>query len=122
MKTRLGALLLCCAVILFSCKKEIATKKTGTTTSKVRGLGAKLLDKSEYEKLIKSDRPNAKVTDINCSAVDMTTQFPPVGDQGLQGSCTGWAVGYYLKSFYEGQEHGWPLNVANHQFSPQIPL
>lgn len=120
MKTPLGTLLLCFAVALFSCKKEIATKKTDSTTPNVHGLGAKLLDKTEYEKLIKSDRPNAKVADINCSAVDMTNQFPPVGDQGLQGSCTGWAVGYYLKSFYEGQEHAWPLNVANHQFSPQF--
>jgi C1A family cysteine protease len=52
------------------------------------------------------------------ASVDLTSQMPPVGDQGWQGSCVAWATGYYYKSFHEGVQHGWDLTDANHQFSP----
>ncbi len=38
--------------------------------------------------------------------------FPPIGNQGSQGSCTTWAVGYYLKTFQEAKEHAWNLSGA----------
>ena len=33
--------------------------------------------------------------------VDLSANMPPVGDQGTQGSCVAWAVGYALKSYQE---------------------
>ncbi|NLE54588.1 MAG: C1 family peptidase, partial [Lentisphaerae bacterium] len=51
-------------------------------------------------------------------AADNSAGLPPVGDQGAQGSCVSWAVGYYLKSYQEGREHGWDLGDPAHQFSP----
>ncbi|MBU1651612.1 C1 family peptidase, partial [bacterium] len=39
--------------------------------------------------------------------VDLSPNFPPVGNQGGQGSCTAWAVAYYYKSYQEWQEYGW---------------
>src|SRR3972149_399511 len=46
--------------------------------------------------------------------VDQSTKpwFPPIGNQGSQGSCVAWAVGYYVKTFQEAQEHGWDLSGA----------
>ena len=46
--------------------------------------------------------------------VDHTTTlwFPPIGSQGGEGSCTTWAVGYYMKTFQEAKEHGWDLSGA----------
>jgi hypothetical protein len=38
--------------------------------------------------------------------------FPPIGDQGSENSCVGWAVGYYVKTFQEAKEHGWDLSGA----------
>ena len=32
--------------------------------------------------------------------VDLSDRFPPVGNQGDQGSCTAWAVGYAARSYY----------------------
>ncbi|MDE0390692.1 MAG: DUF4384 domain-containing protein [Rhodospirillales bacterium] len=32
--------------------------------------------------------------------VDLRHRFPPAGDQGGQGSCTAWAVGYAARSYY----------------------
>lgn len=52
------------------------------------------------------------------TAVDNSGGLPPVGDQGRQGSCVAWAVGYYAKTYQEGREHGWDLTLDTHQFSP----
>lgn len=52
------------------------------------------------------------------SFVDMTQDFPYPGDQGSQGSCTAWAVGYAMKSYEEKIEHNWNINQTTHQFSP----
>ncbi|MCJ7634691.1 hypothetical protein MUP77_20160, partial [Candidatus Bathyarchaeota archaeon] len=45
------------------------------------------------------------------ASVDHTAEpwFPPIGNQYQQGSCTAWAVGYYMKTFQEAREHGWDL-------------
>ena len=36
--------------------------------------------------------------------VDLSSRFPRPGDQGQQGSCTAWATGYALRSYYEGRQ------------------
>jgi len=51
-------------------------------------------------------------------SVDLSGQMPPVGDQGQQGSCAAWAIGYYQKTHYEWIEHHWNDSTTNHQFSP----
>ncbi|MCK5022338.1 MAG: C1 family peptidase, partial [Candidatus Pacebacteria bacterium] len=38
--------------------------------------------------------------------------FPPIGNQGSEGSCVAWAVGYYVKTFQEAKEHAWNLSMA----------
>jgi hypothetical protein len=57
------------------------------------------------------------------SAVDLSADLPPPGDQGRQNSCVGWAVAYALKSFLERREENWSLVNAGqpdlmHLFSP----
>lgn len=39
-------------------------------------------------------------------AVDMELVLPPAGDQGKQGSCVSWALGYNLISYYERSHAG----------------
>ena len=51
------------------------------------------------------------------SSGDLSSQMPPVGDQGQQGSCTAWAVGYYQKTHYEWREYHWNDTLTSHQFS-----
>ncbi|HTW92853.1 MAG TPA: CARDB domain-containing protein [bacterium] len=48
---------------------------------------------------------------------DISSQMPPVGDQGQQGSCTAWAVGYYQKTHYEWREYHWNDSTTSHEFS-----
>ena len=60
--------------------------------------------------------PDAVQTDALIS-VNMTG-IPPVGDQGSQGSCVGWAMGYYHKTHTEWLEHGWNVGNTAYQMSP----
>jgi len=49
---------------------------------------------------------------------DLSSQMPPVGNQGSQGSCVGWAMGYYHKTHTEWIEHGWDIKLPQNQCSP----
>jgi C1A family cysteine protease len=57
------------------------------------------------------------------SSVDQskTPYFPPVGNQGKQGSCVAWSFGYYTKTFQEAQEHSWDLSAAKWQNQAPTP-
>ncbi len=48
-----------------------------------------------------------------------TEWFPPIGNQGAEGSCTCWATTYYTKTFQEAHEHGWAL-TPDTIFSPDF--
>jgi hypothetical protein len=39
--------------------------------------------------------------------LDLEPYFPPVGNQGAQGSCTAWATGYYNNGYLQAKIHGW---------------
>ncbi len=41
------------------------------------------------------------------SSVDLSEYFPPIGDQGMYGTCVAWACGYNLKSFLEAKKYGY---------------
>ncbi len=41
-----------------------------------------------------------------------TVWFPPVGNQGAEGSCVSWATAYYTKTFQEAFEHNRDLSGA----------
>jgi C1A family cysteine protease len=62
----------------------------------------------------------------NPASADISASMPPMGDQGDENSCAGWASGYAIKSYQEAQEHKWSLSGGtgpngintNHVFSP----
>lgn len=86
----------------------------GTADAQARRLG--LIPDSDAlinEKMLLS-APMAELP----ASVDMTAQFPPPGNQGAQGSCVGWAIGYGAKSYAEVIEEGWSPSTTDHQFSP----
>ncbi|OQA90307.1 MAG: Papain family cysteine protease [Elusimicrobia bacterium ADurb.Bin231] len=70
--------------------------------------------KEKVENLVKYISPVSSLP----STVDNSAGCPPVGDQGNQGSCASWAIGYYYKSYQEAKDQNWSLTTANHQFSP----
>ncbi len=50
--------------------------------------------------------------------VDLSAEVPPIGDQGGQGSCVSWSLGYYHRTQLEYRERHWDLSDLHHQFSP----
>ncbi|MFP4197453.1 MAG: C1 family peptidase, partial [Methanomassiliicoccales archaeon] len=56
------------------------------------------------------------------SSVDLSEEehFPPVGDQGNQGSCAAWALGYYAQGYLEAKDRGWDASEGRpeHLLSP----
>lgn len=59
--------------------------------------------------------PLISPTDDSC---DNSAHLPPIGNQGGQGSCVGWAIAYYYKTYQEWEEHQWDVTDPAHQFSP----
>ncbi len=54
--------------------------------------------------------------------VNLTPEFPPIGDQGQYGTCVAWAVGYNLKTAINGMDHNLSpsqLSQASYQYSPK---
>jgi len=52
------------------------------------------------------------------AVVDLTSKFPPPGDQGERSSCTGWAVGYAMMTYYKNVEFDRDVTLPVNQFSP----
>ncbi|MDR3094387.1 MAG: C1 family peptidase, partial [Bacteroidales bacterium] len=53
--------------------------------------------------------------------VDLSSKFPPIGDQGQYGTCVAWSTAYNLKTALNGIEKGWTasqLADKNNQTSP----
>ena len=50
--------------------------------------------------------------------VDLSSKFPTPGDQGQQSSCTAWATGYAMRSYYEGRRRNWNFSSPGQIISP----
>lgn len=56
------------------------------------------------------------------SQTDLTSKFPPIGDQGQYGTCVAWAVAYNLKTALNGMDKGYSagqLASPANQYSPR---
>ena len=52
------------------------------------------------------------------SSVDWSNYLPPIESQGYQGSCVGWATGYYYRTALETKEERWNNEDIMHIMSP----
>ncbi|MER8823053.1 C1 family peptidase [Mesorhizobium sp. M0991] len=50
--------------------------------------------------------------------IDLSKRMPPVGDQGSQGSCVGWAVGYAARSYYASASEHRDIQRQSNRVSP----
>jgi len=51
------------------------------------------------------------------ASVDLSRWMPPLGDQGDEGSCVGWATAY-AKTWLDAKEHRWDVRLRIHRCSP----
>src|SRR5690349_18690299 len=52
------------------------------------------------------------------SRVILTRYLPPVGDQGNEQSCVGWAFGYACRTYLEARARHWRPDRPSRIFSP----
>lgn len=80
------------------------------------GTGLRPPTNEQWNQFAQKTRIVRKITTTQSvpSTLDLSTRqwFPPIGDQGAEGSCVAWAVGYYMKTFQEAKEHDWDLSEA----------
>lgn len=53
------------------------------------------------------------------SSIDLSAQFPPIGDQGQYGTCVAWAVGYNHKSYMDAKSENRYTYSESEKFSPK---
>lgn len=69
----------------------------------------------QQETMLVEKVSNIFPTALNTSRDHSTSiHFPPIGNQGSEGSCVSWSIGYYTKTFQEAKEHGWNLSGASY--------
>lgn len=128
MKTLKSLLLLCAtALLLTACQKEQLEPASESVTSATmaqdetpgvneRELGCALLPAADYAKLPKMP----DIIAVQTLPVTYTLVCPPIGNQGGEGSCVGWALAQAARSitykFSKGQL-SWANNV--NIFSPE---
>lgn len=102
-------------------KQEIGVYEAGKTYNIIidgHGTGWRPPTEEEWAQIADNgyivEKITSKETERALSFVDHTSEpwFPPIGNQGSEGSCTCWAVGYYMKTFQEAKEHNWDLSSA----------
>ena len=72
------------------------------------GFGAEFLDPAEYEKIqlirepLIKENPQSRIQKdpVLAKTYDLSPKMPPVGNQGLQSSCTAWAAAYAARSYF----------------------
>ena len=70
-----------------------------------------IIDKIPVAKL---DKQRERLPEV----LDLSEYFPQPGAQHEQGSCVGWALGYYMKTAQEAMERGWKPDDQHRIFSP----
>jgi hypothetical protein len=101
-------------------KDVVGTYEDGKNYNQIidgHGTGLKPPTEEQWEEmknqpiLIEGIEPALSAEEIppNCDN-SKTPWFPPISNQGSQGSCVSWAYGYYATTFQEAKEHNWDLS------------
>ncbi|MGV3632655.1 MAG: pYEATS domain-containing protein [Bacteroidota bacterium] len=100
--------------------KSLVSAIALAVSSLVFGQGLELMPKDQYEKLVSPPKlagAGARMS-LPETHVIPANYFPAPGNQGDQPSCTAWASGYALMSFYQANKKKWGLEDQAHVFSP----
>lgn len=130
MKTKLTLLsLLIIAVVIYSCKKSSnSVNQNQAATTKIEyGLGAKL-NPQLYQSVPKADFVKIKAMLVKMGYGDkvlnsttppssMILTHPTPGNQGSDGTCVSWSVGYALRGVLN---YSFPNGIASNPRSPQF--
>lgn len=112
-------LVLMSSVTITSCTKEQVADFL--TELLVQAMASWDIDNEELDEIPQDLDINDETGNLP-SSVDLSSKFPPTGDQGEYGTCVTWAVGYNLKTALNGIDNQWSasqLAQASNQTSPK---
>lgn len=99
-------------------KEELAPQEDQANQNVYYQLGALLLPESEYAGI-----PEVKLSDemrLRALPTSVNLVTPPVGNQGGEGSCVSWGVGYAGRSITWHQQYGGVFALSSNIFSPEF--
>lgn len=103
-------------------KKLVGVREPGRSYNQIiDGHGTGLAPPTEEEwkilretmRTIDPRQAHMKARGLIPNRVDLSMEpaFPPIGNQGSQGSCVAFSTAYYVRTYQEAKEHGW--NFSN---------
>ncbi len=97
--------------------KTLNSDSSSSLKTEYSGMGAVIPNYEQLQNILKASQEiyfNNIEQDSLPDKIDHSQSkwFPPIGDQGAEGSCVAWATGYYVKTFQEAKEHDWDLSAA----------
>jgi C1A family cysteine protease len=105
-----------------SCNKDTLDKINKLlTVDEVQALASYLFNKEPIDSIPQDIDINDNTTGLP-GTIDLTSKFPPIGNQGQYGTCVAWASGYNLKTALNGIEKGLTpseLAIKSNQTSPK---
>ena len=115
---RLKLIVIVAIILLLPVINMVHAHDYESSTHIVHGLGL-ILKQPNSSKIVSVIKPTGNAPDARTvSKVDNSEYLPPIGDQGAENSCVGWAIGYYLMGYQEIKEHGWNKYDSEHWMSP----
>lgn len=118
-KLKFFSLLLCGGLLFQSCTEEVLTQLLAEII--VAAANGWLVDDEDMdnipEDIVVVDPDEGEFA----SKVDLSSKFPPIGNQGNYGTCVAWATGYNLKTALDAIDKGWTssqLASTSNQTSP----
>ncbi len=107
-------------------KAELGVKETGKDYNEIingHGTGYAPPSEETYEDMADDMKVVEDVkgpTDqiLSDSDLDLTERkyFPPIGNQGQQGSCAAWGIVYYSNTFLQAKAHGLNASTGNEEY------
>lgn len=103
-------------LLIVSCKKD-NVEQTPDQNDPGISTGLVVSSDNDYLNIPFVDIPFGSTSNLP-SSYDLSSDMPPVGNQGNIGSCVAWAAGYYLKSYQEKVQHNYQYSGYNTVMSP----
>ncbi|NPA75744.1 MAG: C1 family peptidase, partial [Euryarchaeota archaeon] len=104
-------------------KNAVGVREPNKNYNKIidgHGTGLAPPSESEWQHMVNHLKVADAISGVRVTrgSVDLSKEkyFPPIGNQGQQGSCAAWAVNYYAHTFIEAEDHDWDAASGNRSY------
>ncbi len=106
-----------------SLKKAIGVRNPDKNYNEIidgHGTGLAPPSEKEWNSMVHHLKVVDSISGVRATRASMdlskTKYFPPIGNQGQQGSCAAWAVNYYAHTIIEAEDNNWDAASGNRSY------